>query len=162
VPIDAATWIALVQLFISLIGIGITVWLALIVQRSTTRIAQLEFNRALRDSWMHVDEMTVQDPALLQFMNRFQPPHGSADPDFEKKRHFLFIYLNPLYTSYQAARQGLSSGARDQTIATIKSQLTYVVADDDAYWVTQNQGYDPDFAAFCREVRAELPAKTPS
>ena len=161
-PVDAGTWIGLVQLGLSVVGIAITVWLALIVQRSTTRIAQLEFNRALRDSWMHVDEMTVQDPALLQFMNQFQLPHQSADPDFEKKRHFLFIYLNPLYTTYQAARQGLSSGAPDQTIATIKSQLAYVVADDDAYWVTQNQGYDADFAALCREVRAELPAKTPS
>ena len=161
-PIDATTWIALVQLAVSVVGISITVWLALIVQRSTTRLARLEFNRAVRDSWMHVDEMTLHDPALLKYMNEHMPPHESTDPAFGQKRLFLLVYLNPLYTSYQAARQGLSSASAAETIASIKGQLAYVVRDDDAYWVTQNQGYDSDFAAVCREVRAGLSSPLPS
>ena len=161
-PIDAATWIALVQLAVSVVGISITVWLALIVQRSTTRLARLEFNRAVRDSWMHVDEMTLRDPGLLKFMNDHMAPHESADPAFGQKRLFLLVYLNPLYTTYQAARQGLSSASAAETVASIKSQLAYVVRDDDAYWVTQNQGYDPDFATLCREVREALSSPQPS
>ena len=161
-PVDAATWIALVQLAVSVVGISITVWLALIVKRSTTKIAQLEFNRALRDSWMHVDQMTLQDPNLVGLMDQYLPPHKTADPGFGRKRLFLLVFLNPMYTTYQAAQQGLSSGSAAETIATIKSQLAYVVRDEDAYWVTQNQGYDPDFAALCREVRESLTSAQPS
>ncbi len=118
-PVDAATWIALVQLAVSVVGISITVWLALIVKRSTTRIAQLEFNRALRDSWMHVDQMTLQDPNLVGLMDQYLPPHKTADPGFGRKRLFLLVFLNPMYTTYQAAQQGLSSGSAAEVTALL-------------------------------------------
>jgi len=155
---DAATLINLGQLIISIVGITITAWLALIVQRSATRISQLEFNRALRDSWNHVDEMVLQKPELLELMDQYLEPHETADPNFAQKRSFLFVYLNPIYTTYQAARQGMSSGGSAETIATVKAQLARVVRDEDAYWLTQNQGYDSDFMAICREVHDSLPA----
>jgi hypothetical protein len=155
-PSDAGTWINLIQLIVSIVGVTITVWIALIVQRSSSRITKLEFNRALRDSWIHVDEMTLRDPSLVSLMNEYLPPHESADPAFAQKRLFLFVFLSPLYTTYQAARQGLAGTGAADAIAAIRSQLAYVVRDDDAYWVTQNQGYDPDFMAICREVREEV------
>lgn len=156
VPSDTATWISLVQLVISIVGVIITVWLALIVQRGAARITQLEFARALQDSWIHVDDVTLRDPDLIRLAQQYWPPHKTSDPGFGQKRLYLFIYLSPLLTTYQAARQGLFGKASAESIETIKQQLAYVVRDDDAYWVTQNQGYDPDFRALCREVREKL------
>ncbi|MBM4407473.1 MAG: hypothetical protein FJ038_02455 [Chloroflexi bacterium] len=153
---DAATWISLGQLTISIVGIAITAWLAVIVQRSATRIAQLEFNRALRDSWMHVDEMVLQKPEFLELVDRYLEPRETADPTFAQKRHFLFVFLSPLYTTYQAARQGLASGGSAETIATVKAQLARVLLDEDAFWLTQNQGYDSDFMTLCRDVHDSL------
>jgi hypothetical protein len=71
-------------------------------------------------------------------------------------RLFLLVYLNPLQTAYQAARQGYFGPNGAKSIESIKSQLAYVVKNDDAYWVTQNQGYDPDFMVLCRDVRNEI------
>jgi hypothetical protein len=159
VPSEPDTWISVVQLAVSIVGVAITVWLALIVNRSAARITQLEFSRALRDSWIHVDDVTLRDPALIQLSEQLLPPHETADPGFAKKRLFLFVYLSPFNTSYQAARQGLFGSAGQQSIDDIKSQLAFVVRDDDAYWVTQNQGFDPDFKAMCREVRETVTAK---
>src|SRR5688500_10571380 len=139
-PADTDTWISLVQLVVSIAGVVITVWLALIVQRSAARLTQLEFSRALFDTWLHVDDITLRDPDLIRLVDQFQPPRHTKDPAFQKKRLFRLVFLNPLQTGYQAARQGFFGPNRARSIETIKSQLAYVVKDDDAYWVTQNQG----------------------
>ena len=155
-PADTDTWISLLQLGVSIAGIAVTIWLALIVQRSAARITQLEFARALSDSWIHVDDVTLSDPDLVRLAALFHPPHETADPAFQKKRLYLLVYLNPLQTAYQAARQGVFGQDGAKSIETIKAQLAHVVKDDDAYWVTQNQGYDPAFVTLCREVRDEI------
>ena len=152
-PADTDTWISLLQLIVATAGIVVTIWLALIVQRSAARLTQLEFSRALSDSWIHVDDVTLSDPELVRLAEKFHAPHETADPAFQKKRLYLLVFLNPLQTAYQAARQGVFGRNSAKSIETIKAQLAYVVKDDDAYWVTQNQGYDPDFAALCREAR---------
>jgi hypothetical protein len=153
VPADTDTWISLLQLFVSIAGVAITIWLFVIVQRSAARLTELEFARAVRDSWIHVNDVTLRDPELVRLATQFMIPRETADPEFQQKRLFLLVLLNPLQTTYQAARQGLYG---QNGIDSIKEQLRYVVKDDDAYWVTQNQGYDPAFMAVCREVRDEL------
>lgn len=155
-PSEADTWISVLQLGVSIVGVAITVWLALIVNRSASRIAQLEFARAVSDSWIHVDDVTLRDPALIKLSQHFQPPHDSTDPEFEQKRLFVFFYLNPLNVTYQAARQGLFGKAGSQTVADVRNLLSYVIRDDDAYWITQHHVFDPDFKALCREVRESL------
>ena len=157
-PNDLGTLISLAELGISVAGVLITIWLALIVNRSAARITQLEFARSIQDSWIHVDDVTLRDPALIKLSERFHPPHETSDPNFPLKRHFLFIYLSPLNTTYQAARQGLFGKAGAQSIADIKEQLKFVVRDDDAYWLTQHQSFDPDFKALCHEARLAVTA----
>ena len=155
-PADFDTWISLLQLIVSIAGVVITIWLAVIVQRSAARLTELEFARAVRDTWLHVDDVTLRDPELVRIASQFLPPHETTDPAFQRKRLWLLLQLNPLQTTYQAARQGLFGRDGTDSIAAIRSQLAFIVNDDDAYWVTQNQGYDPAFVALCREVRDEV------
>ena len=155
-PADTDTWISLVQVVVSIAGLVITIWLALIVQRGAARLTELEFARAVRDTWLHVDDVTLRDPDLVRLANQFLPPHETTDPAFPQKRLWLLLQLNPLQTTYQAARQGLFGRDGASSIEAIKSQLAFVVKDDDAYWVTQNQGYDPAFMELCRAVRDEV------
>lgn len=154
-PADTGTWISLLQLVVSTAGVVVTIWLFVIVQRSASRLTELEFARAVRDSWNQVNDVTLRDPDLVRLASQFMVPRETADPAFHKKRLFLLVLLNPLQTTYQAARQGLF-GRDGISLDSIKSQLMFVVKDDDAYWVTQNQGYDPAFMALCREVRNEI------
>src|SRR6188474_24617 len=104
---DTDSWISLLQLIVSIAGVVITVWLAVIVQRSAARLTQLEFARAVRDTWIHVDEVTLGDPNLVKLASQFLVPHETADPGFQQKRLWLLLQLNPLQTTYQAARQGV-------------------------------------------------------
>jgi len=157
VPSETDTWISFLQLGVSIVGVAITVWLALIVNRSAERITHLQVTSAVRDSWIHVDDVALRDPALVELFKHFHPPHETTDPGFEQKRLFLFVYLNPLNTTYQAARQGLYGKAGSQAaLEDLRKLLAYVVRDDDAYWVTQNHLFDIDFKALCREVRESL------
>ena len=155
-PNEPATWISSLQLAVSIVGVVVTVWLALIVQRSAAKLTHLEFTRALRESWIHVDDVTLRDPDLIRLSQQYLPRRETADPAFGQKRLFLLVFLNPINTSYQAALQGVYGAHAEDAITAIKDQLRLVVSDDDAFWVTQNQGYDPDFAALCREVRQSL------
>lgn len=155
-PADTGTWISLLQLMVSIAGVVITIWLAVIVQRSAARLTELEFARAVRDTWLHVDDVTLRDPELIRLASQFLAPHETADPAFPRKRLWLLLQLNPMQTTYQAARQGVFGRDGKSAIEGIRSQLAFVVKDDDAYWVTQNQGYDPAFVALCREVREEV------
>ncbi|MEO6349223.1 MAG: hypothetical protein ABIP53_01085 [Candidatus Limnocylindrales bacterium] len=141
---------------VSIAGVVVTLWLALVVQRSAAKLTRLEFTRALRETWMHADDVTLRDPSLISLANQFHPHHETADPAFEQKRLYLFVYLNPINTAYQAALQGVYGTNVQEAIDAIKDQLKPVVADDDAFWVTQNHGYDPEFAALCRAVRQSL------
>jgi hypothetical protein len=68
----------------------------------------------------------------------------------------LLMLLSPLQTTYQAAHKGLFGQEGTKSIASIKGQLAYFVRDDDAYWVTQNGGFAPNFVALCRAVREEI------
>ncbi|MEA2677260.1 MAG: hypothetical protein QOJ81_1401, partial [Chloroflexota bacterium] len=78
-PADTGTWVSLLQLVVSIAGVLITVWLALIVQRSAARLTQLEFARALRDTWLHVDDVTLRDPELMRLLDQFLPPRETTD-----------------------------------------------------------------------------------
>lgn len=153
-PSDVSTWLTVAQLVASVAGVLITVWIAFLVQRSATKLTQLEFTRAVRESWIHVDELTLGDANLLRLANTFLPQRQGADEAFGQKRIFLLSYLIPLSTTYLAATQGLFGDKGREVIETVKLHIGLVVADDDGFWVTQNHGHDPDFMAMCREVRA--------
>lgn len=155
-PIDTDTWISLLQLIVSIAGVVITIWLAIIVQQSAARLTELEFARAVRDSWIHINDVTLRDSDFVHLASQFMIPHETTDAGFPKKRLMLLLLLSPLQTTYQAARKGLFGRDGTNSIESLKSQLAFFVKDDDAYWVTQNQGFDPAFMALCREVRDEV------
>lgn len=155
-PTDTGTWISLLQLVVSIAGVVITIWLAFIVQRSAARLTELEFARAVRDSWLHIDDVTLRDSDFVHLANQYMIPRETTDAGFPKKRLMLLMLLSPLQTTYLAAHKGLYGRDGIKSIDSIKGQLAHFVKDDDAYWVTQNGGFDPAFVALCREVRNEI------
>ncbi|MEP7157938.1 MAG: hypothetical protein ABI797_00785 [Chloroflexota bacterium] len=152
-PSDPQAWLDTAQLAVSVAGLLVTAWIALIVQRGSSRLSRLEFTRAVRDSWIHIDDLTLRDERLLRLANGFMPHREGASESFGEKRIFLLAYLSPLITEYEAARQGMYGTASREAIEAIKAQVALIVADDDGYWVTQNHGLDPEFMALCRELR---------
>jgi hypothetical protein len=155
-PSDPTTLLNTLQLAASIAGVVVTIWLAVIVQRSAAKLTRLEFTRALRESWIHVNDVTLRDPSLINLANQYLPRRETTDPAFGQKRLFLLVYLNPINTAYQAALQGIYGAGTKEAIDAVKDQLGRVVADDDAYWVTQSHNYDPEFAALCREIRMQV------
>src|SRR5262245_386565 len=106
-PADIDTWISVLQLIVSIAAVVITIWLALIVQRSAARLTELEFARAVRDSWITINDVTLRDSDLVHLASQYMIPRETTDPGFEKKRLLLLLLLSPLQTTYQAARKGL-------------------------------------------------------
>jgi hypothetical protein len=157
-PADTDSWISLLQLVVSIAGVVITIWLAFIVQRGAARLTELEFARAVRDSWLHIDDVTLRDADFVHLANQYMVPYNTTDAAFPKKRLMLLMLLSPLQTTYQAAHKGLFGRDGASSIDSIKAQLAYFVKDDEAYWVSQNGGFVPAFMAICREVRAQVMA----
>jgi hypothetical protein len=134
--------------------------LALVVSRSTNMIARLEFSRSVRDAWVSVDELALANEATLKEADGLLLPNpaGAATVEFARKRWFILAYLNPINTTYQGVQDGIYGAREDEILAGIRAQLRVLLADEDAYWVSQHHGHDKSFRDFCAEVRRAVAA----
>lgn len=112
-PTDTDTWISLLQLIVSIAGVVITIWLAVIVQRSAARLTELEFARAVRDTWLRVDDVTLRDPELIRLASQFLPPHETTDPAFQRKRLWVAAAVEPASDHLSGGAPGAVRPRRD-------------------------------------------------
>lgn len=150
----------LAQMFLT----GVLAWT---VYRSTSRIARLDFSRSLRETWIGIDNLALADTATLLAADSLLTQRAGRDiATFARKRWFILAYLNPIATAYQGVKEGIYTGRqKEEMLAGVRSQLEVLMADEDAYWVTQNHGHEDSFQRFCTEIRHALvaaPANAPN
>jgi hypothetical protein len=147
----------LAQMFLT----GVLAWT---VYRSTSRIARLDFGRSLRETWIAIDNLALADTeTLLAADSLLTPREGRDATTFARKRWFILAYLNPVATAYQGVREGIYAGRqKEEMLAGVRSQLQVLMADEDAYWVSQNHGHEDSFQQFCTAIRESLIAGAPS
>jgi hypothetical protein len=141
----------LAQMFLT----GVLAWT---VYRSTSRIARLDFSRSLRETWIGIDNLALSDTEILLAADSLLTQRKGRDrTTFARKRWFILAYLNPIATAFQGVKEGIYAGRqKDEMLAGVRSQLVVLLADEDAYWVTQNHGHEDSFQRFCTEIRQAL------
>ena len=151
---DVAAWAAVAQIIV-------TAALAWVVYLSTNKLARLDFSRSVRDAWVAVDELALADAKTLDAADTLlmPKPPGSQTTDFARKRWFILAYLNPINTQFQGAQEGLFGSKTEDALANVRHQLGALLADDDAYWVSQHHGHDQAFRDLCTEIRAGILAR---
>ena len=136
----------------------VTVVITIILQRWSNRVARAEHERSIREWWNSLNVTALASDDTLVAADRLMNPAAVGEPIEEKRRRwFAFLVLNALSSSYLGARDGLSRSEAD-TVGIVKHHLNILLASEDIYRQSQ-AGYEPDFAALCREVHAELLAK---
>jgi hypothetical protein len=133
--------------------------LAAILQRSTNKIARVDFDRGVHETWIDVDELALAHDATLTTADSLLAPKPVHDPcEFARKRWFILAYLNPIATVYQGANDGIYGSRKKEMLAAIRSQLETLLVDDDAYWVSQHHGHEKSFQDFCTRIRERINA----
>ena len=134
---------------------GVLAWT---VYRSTSRIARLDFSRSLRETWIGIDNLALADTATLLVADSLLTQREGRDATtFARKRWCILAYLNPIATAYQGVKEGIYVGRqKEERLTGVRTQLQVLMADADAYWVTQNHGHEDSFQRLCTEIRQGL------
>lgn len=133
----------------------VTVVISIILQRWSSRVARTEHERSLREWWNTLNETALSSEEMLLVADKLMHPSAVGQTVEEKRRRwFAFLVLNALSSSFLGAQDGLSRSKED-TVGIVKHHLRILLPSDDIYELSQ-QGYEPGFAALCREVRDEL------
>lgn len=150
------SWDAFAQILIALSSLS----LSAAVFHYTRKTVAIESLRAVRDSWMQVDQAVLADPESLRIADALFNPDAAADGDAEarRKRWIIYLALNPVVSDYMAARAGLVPDA-PQVIQNCRVLLGQLLRDDDTFRATQSGAYFAPFAQLCAEIRADLPAR---
>ncbi len=144
-----------ISAYASVATLVVSVAISIILHRATTRFAKAEHERSIREWWNTLNETALSSDEMLEAADKLMNPDSAKYSTEQKRRRwFAFLVLNALASSYLGARQGLSRSTED-TVDIVKHHRRILLASDDIYAQSQ-QGYEPDFAALCREVREEL------
>lgn len=141
------------------LNIVVTALVALAVHRASRRSAQLEHDRGIKDAWINIDMMALQDPRNMRLLDQMiHPDEGAADADMQRRRWLAYMLLNPLEAAWSAATSGhLPEGVLHSSERTMRG----LVRHDDVHELIQGFVYSPDFRARCRQLREEWLAMRP-
>ena len=127
------------------------------------RISRLQYDHAIRDAWNALDTVALSDEELLGIADDLLPP--KPDPDAttaarkRKRKWFSYLVLNALFIRFVAAKAGASPfGVTSDKM--VKFHLEYLLVHDDVYRLTQEAGYEDDFAELCRNARRSACSKS--
>lgn len=125
------------------------------VYSGSKRVAQVEHDRSIREWWNTLDQIALSSDQMLVLADEMMYT-SSVDESLEKRRRrwFAFVILNALSSSYLGAKLGLTRSSVE-TVEIVRHHLRKLLVQDDIFKLSQ-EGYEPDFATLCREVRKEV------
>jgi len=152
-PEKIAALTGVAQTVIALATLIVTAAVTVLVYVGTKAIARIEHDRGIRDAWNAIDAIALSDEAMLAVAESLMPQPGGTPRSVEEARRkwFAYMILNALSSTYSAARRRVTR-SRSDALATCAYHVGILVQHDDIYALTQ-EGYNPAFAAFCREIR---------
>jgi len=131
-----------------------TLVLAWVVSRASDRMARIEYARAVREGWVSVDTVALQDDKTLMTMDRlFFPNVQRPGVDEARKVWLAYLALNSHSSLYSGITHGLYP--KEYDLRVLAGMLLPLLRDDTIFALTQNSGYEPGFAAFCRRTRTD-------
>jgi hypothetical protein len=157
---EVAAALAIATVVVAVLQLGATAVIAIVLQRSTSKLARVELSRTLREAWVTIDSLALGDHEALQIADSLLPKHPTHEPDdFARKRLFILTYLNPIATWHHGVIEGIYGSQTKANLEVVRGLLTEVLDDDDAYWVSQNHWHDESFRTLCTEIRTSIEAK---
>jgi hypothetical protein len=152
----------LVQAATALAGLLATIVIPVAIYWGTKKIAKLQYDKSIRDFWMTIDSLALQNPALLEIADRLMDPASTDTPLAERqKKWFAYMVLNVVACCYFAAKHDLTE-SRGATLRCAEDLATPLVLDESVFRLTQGFGNEPEFSAFCRAVRDRCVAAKPA
>jgi hypothetical protein len=132
---------------------------AYFVYFGTKKMSRLDYERSVRDAWMTVDSAVLEHDLLVVADTLFNPDDQAGVTDVRRKKRWLaYMILNPLASGFYGCEHGMTDG---QAKRGIEAMLKLILHDDDVYMLTQSGVHEPSFVAWCKELRAQLPATQP-
>jgi hypothetical protein len=145
---------AVTQTLITLSGLIASIAIPIVIYRGQKRRETLEFILAIRNMWVSIDTIVLQNPGFLEIADSFLDPKGEKKSIKERKKTWLsLMVLNAIYMDYLGIKNGFHTKTALQAISY---SLENYVIDDEFYSLTQNLGaYDNDFRALCKGLKSQ-------
>lgn len=142
----------LAQAVLALAALIGSVAISAYVWYGTRRIAQLEYERAIREAWIAVDTTALSSDAMLVMAdNLMDPRNGNDDIEKRRRRWFAYTVLNAVTSLYFGSKYRLTQVEME----ACKELLRPMLLHDEVFEITQGHGYGAEFGAFCRKIREE-------
>jgi hypothetical protein len=152
-PDEIAALAGVAQAIVAVATLVATVVVSVLVYIGTRKIARIEHDRGVRESWNTIDALALSDPSVLRLIEEILPAPGSSARDIEmaRRKWLAYMLLNTLSSTYNGATRGLTRSKSD-ALSVCEYHVAALVRHDDIFALTQ-EGYSDSFAAFCKRVR---------
>jgi hypothetical protein len=135
-----------------LILAGAALVLSLVVLFSSRMIARAHYMHQMQNTWNAYNSAVISKQELLDASIALGNETSKLKPrEHHYKISLAFLLLNPLQAAWIGMRHGLVS--RSYAKANLEQILVPLLEDEDIYNLTQNRGYHPGFAKYCKNQR---------
>jgi len=146
---------AVAQAILALVTLIGSIAVSLFIWYGTRRIAQLDYERSLREAWMAVDAVALSSDEMLVMADTLMDPKNAASHiEARRRRWFAYTLMNAIVSTYFGAKHGFTQSRKD-SLEACRQLLRPLMNHDEIFEITQGHGYEPEFSALCREVREE-------
>ena len=149
------TILQVAQLIVALSALVVSAGVSVIAYRGTKRIAEIQYWRGVRDSWMDIDKIALSNDEMLKMVDSlFHPDLAGQLIEDIRKRWFGYMAFNAFVSQYFGAgpvEDVDESGRR----ARVAAQLKPLMKDDVLYNLAQTGVYGPQFENLCRKLREQ-------
>lgn len=144
-------WAAIIQTALTLLTFIIGIVISIVLYQGTNRLTKLQLLRANYDAWKDIDTFLLEQPDLLKIAGKLNPKAtGDATVETQRKRHLIFLLLNPFYSYFYALQNAY---VEDRMREKFDTCLRPLLEDEDVFAITQSEVFVEGFAEYCQKLR---------
>ncbi|MFX0012422.1 MAG: hypothetical protein ACFE9R_19065 [Candidatus Hermodarchaeota archaeon] len=137
-----------------LLGVG-TLVVAYVAYRLSQQIKRVEAHRMIKDAFNTLNVIALDDPGNLEAIDALENPELVNQSIEQKRRRWLgIIMINALESTFIGKRERMLD--ENYAKATLEALVPIMVRHDEVFHELEIGGHDPEFTAYCKEVRAHL------
>lgn len=145
-----------IQTVISFLNLVVTAILTYMIHNWSKKSSSIEFTRSIRDAWVNIDSLVLQDNELLLIADSILDPSPVKETDEYKikKRWLTLMILNTLASTFDGRQRGFIE--EGEALKAFEALLKPIISDEDTFRLTQERGHSRAFSEYCKEMRDKL------
>lgn len=139
------------SLLINLLSLGASIAIAVVLYRTSRTIERQNFSNSLRNAWIDIDSVALQDEATLHEIDFLLHPDRKDDPiEIKRRRWLCYMIGNTLSVNYNGIKSKLLPDV-DGSFHSLQRSLEGLTRHPEFMQVTE-YFYEDEFRILCRDI----------